>query len=205
MQIKFCGLRRKIDVEIAADLGINAIGLVFYQPSPRNISVKEALNLTSLMPPLVLRVGLFVNAPIKYVRSVFTSVGLNLVQLHGSESPDYCKKLNLPYLKVMHVTEKFDPLKEMLFYPGSTGFLLDTFKSGVPGGTGISFDWTKVPFGNSKIVLAGGLSYKNVKKAILETKIGAVDVSSGIEKSPGIKDPDKMTKFVNEVRGFSYE
>ena len=152
------------------------------------------------MPPLVLRVGLFVDAPIKQVRFAFEKAKLNLVQLHGHESFDYCKFLNLPYIKALHMTDDIGLHKEISSYPGSSGFLLDSFKSGLPGGTGISFDWSRVPCGDSRLVLAGGLNHNNVKEAINKTRIGAVDVSSGIEISPGIKDPDMMKKFVREVR-----
>ena len=199
--VKICGLTRAEDAIAAAELGAHALGFVFYPPSPRHISARRAAEIIRALPPFVTTVGLFVNANADDVTSVIDEVPLGLLQFHGDETSDYCAQFRRPYIKALRVRPGVDLLQYALQYESARGLLLDAFVAGVPGGTGESFDWnlipTKLPL---SIVLSGGLNNGNVIEAIRRVRPCAVDVSSGIESSPGIKDARKMNVFFKGVR-----
>ena len=199
--VKICGLTRAEDAIAAAELGAHALGFVFYPPSPRHISTRRAAEIIRALPPFVTTVGLFVNANANDVTSVIDEVPLGLLQFHGDETPHYCAQFRRPYIKALRVRPGVDLLQYALQYESARGLLLDAFVAGVPGGTGESFDWNLIPANLPlPVVLSGGLNNGNVIEAIRRVRPCAVDVSSGIESSPGIKDARKMNDFFKGVR-----
>ncbi|WP_447590819.1 phosphoribosylanthranilate isomerase [Aquipseudomonas campi] len=200
---KICGITRVEDALAAAAAGADAIGFVFYEKSPRAVTVEQAQRIVAALPPFVTTVGLFVNAGRDALREVLASVPLDLLQFHGDESQADCEGHNRPYIKALRVRAGDDITAQMAQYPSASGILLDTFVEGVPGGTGEAFDWALVPHDLPKpVILAGGLSPENVRAAIARVRPYAVDVSGGVEASKGIKDADKIRLFIREVRGF---
>jgi phosphoribosylanthranilate isomerase len=201
LRVKICGITSPEDAAAAVEAGADAIGLVFYAASRRAVSPDEAAKIAAAISPLVMTVGLFVNAPTETVLSTLERVPLNLLQFHGDESPEYCREFHRPYLKALPVTDSEELRRSMDSYPEARGFLLDTAAAGQFGGTGKTFDWGLVPSDSPRpLVLAGGLGPDNVAAAISAVGPAAVDVSSGVESAPGIKDPLKMQKFVAAAR-----
>ena len=199
-RIKFCGLTHPEDVTCAVALGADALGFVFYPPSPRALTADQAISLTRLVPAFVTRVGLFVDADHATIQEVFDKNRLNLVQYHGDESPTFCAEVGLPYIRAIRVRPGVDVVAEMASYTDASGFLLDAYKPGVPGGTGESFDWQLIPKTERPVILAGGLTPENAMDAIQVVAPWALDVSGGIEFAPGRKDPDKMARFIAACR-----
>ena len=208
-RIKLCGLSRRGDVAHAIDLGADAIGLVFYPPSPRAVGVAEALELTHDIPPFVSVVGLFVNPPADWFNEVTSNVPLTMLQFHGDESPRECEKLanlaGLPWLRALRVaadTRQADLVESGFNYSAASGLLLDAHVEGYGGG-GKTFDWSLIPAElGHRAVLSGGLNTQNVGDAIHRVRPFAVDVSSGIEVpgAKGVKDHARMAAFVRAVR-----
>ena len=185
----------------AARLGADAIGLVFYPPSPRYVEVEQAAEIAAALPPFVTTVGLFVNADEQTISEVVSRVRIDLIQFHGNECKDYCGLHQRPYLKAVRMSDEVDLDKQMTDYAQARALLLDTYKAGVPGGTGEQFNWDRVPAHLAdKIILAGGLTPENVKNAIAQVHPYAVDVSGGVESAPGKKDTEKMARFIEAVR-----
>ncbi|MEP7083444.1 MAG: phosphoribosylanthranilate isomerase [Betaproteobacteria bacterium] len=200
-RIKICGITRRQDALAAADAGADAIGLVFYPPSPRAVQTTAAAAITRGLPPFVTAVGLFVDADEGDVRRVLAEVPLNLLQFHGEEPAGYCAQFGLPYMKAIRVRAGIDLLQCASDYAGASALLLDAYRVGVPGGTGEMFDWTVVPRGlDGRLVLSGGLNSDNVVAGIAQLRPWAVDVSSGVESTPGIKDPQRIARFIAAVR-----
>jgi phosphoribosylanthranilate isomerase len=199
-RIKICGITRPEDVLAAAQCGADAIGLVFYQRSPRQVSIAQARQLAEVLPPFVSLVGLFVNAEAAFVREVMASVPLDLLQFHCDESPEYCAQFDRPYLKAIRVKSGVDLLQCASEFSGAKGLLLDAHVEGVPGGTGTAFDWALIPKQLPlPVILSGGLDEGNVAAAIKQVRPYAVDVSSGVEAGKGIKDAAKIAAFIKEV------
>lgn len=199
-RVKFCGFTHQDDVAQAVALGADALGFVFYGPSSRYVSPEHAQTLTRSVPAFVTRVGLFVNEEAESVQRIFEIARLNLIQYHGEESPEFCDAIGLPYIKAFRVRKGVDLRTEMDRYPNASGFLLDAYVKGQPGGTGERFDWELIPQSHAPIILAGGLTPDNAKDAIDQVAPWALDVSGGIETKPGRKDPDKMARFMNACR-----
>ncbi|SJZ68684.1 phosphoribosylanthranilate isomerase [Novilysobacter spongiicola] len=203
-RIKFCGFTRPGDVRLACELGADAIGFVFAGDSPRRIQPEEARAMRHALAPLVDAVALFMDNRADTVKEVVRYVRPSLLQFHGSEDDAFCRGFGVPYIKAIPMGSEITrqhPAALQTLYPGAAGFLFDSHSSGGPGGSGRTFDWRKIPSGVQKpFMLAGGLSSANVFDAIIGTLPWAVDVSSGIESEPGIKDGDKMRAFVEEVR-----
>jgi phosphoribosylanthranilate isomerase len=199
-RVKLCGFTHPDDVAIAVDLGADALGFVFYPPSPRALTLERAVVLTRPVPAFVTRVGLFVDASEAMVRETFDRARLNLVQYHGAETPEFCQAMGLPYIRAIRVRPEMDLIAEMERYGDASGFLLDAYKPGVPGGTGESFDWGLIPKTDRPVILAGGLTPENAMDAIQVVAPWALDVSGGIESAPGRKDPDKMARFIAACR-----
>lgn len=195
-RVKFCGFTRTEDVTCAVSLGVDALGFVFYAKSPRAVSCEQAAVLCRQVPAFVTRVGLFVNADADTVQSTFTACGLNLVQYHGDETPEFCDRIGLPYIRAIRMKSDVDVVQEMARFPRASGFLLDAYHAGVPGGTGERFDWGRIPVTDRPVILAGGLTPENATDAITQVNPWALDVSGGIEAAPGQKDPDKMARFM---------
>lgn len=207
-RIKFCGLTRPGDVRLACELGVDAVGLVFAERSRRRISIEQAALLRHAVPPMVSVVALFMDAPVARVAKVIEAAKPDLLQFHGKEPDAWCRQFGLPYLKAVPMGDRSEtgdaPADEArLFgpYPGAAGFLLDSHAAGEAGGSGRSFDWSRIPSGLSRpMLLAGGLSPETVGAAIAQAAPWGVDVSSGIEASPGLKDGERMRAFVRAVR-----
>ena len=205
-RIKICGITRVEDALAAAHCGADAIGLVFYERSPRHVGIAQAAQLAAALPPFVSVVGLFVNAEAALVREVLAQVSLDLLQFHGDESPEYCAQFGKPYLKAIRVKAGVDLLQCASDFRGAKGLLLDAYMEGIPGGTGATFDWNLIPRQLSlPVILSGGLAAENVAAAIEQVRPYAVDVSSGVESggveaSKGIKDAAKIAAFINEVK-----
>jgi len=213
-RIKLCGLSRPEDISHAINLGADAIGLVFYPPSSRSVSVAQAVELVHDVPPFVSVVGLFVNATPDWIREVASNVNLTLLQFHGDETPERCEALagiaGLPWLRALRIaadTQAADLVKSAFNYSAASGFLFDTHVEGYGGG-GKVFDWSLIPAELAhRAVLSGGLNAQNVSDAIHRVRPYAVDVSSGIEVpgARGVKDHARMAEFVRAVRAADAE
>ncbi|HEY0634148.1 MAG TPA: phosphoribosylanthranilate isomerase [Gammaproteobacteria bacterium] len=199
-RVKICGITRPEDGISAATAGADAIGLVFYAKSPRHVTPQQAHAIISSLPPFVTTVGLFVDASREEIEGVLREVPLDTLQFHGEETPDFCALFGRPYLKAIAMREGVDLHGEVRRFSSASALLVDTFQAGVPGGTGVSFDWARLPADLSKpLILAGGLNPDNVAQAIIQAHPYAVDVSSGVEAAKGIKDADKIAAFMRGV------
>ena len=201
VKIKFCGITRVEDANAAVALGVDAIGFVFYAPSPRCIEVAQAADIARALPPFLCKVGLFVNAPADEVDAVSRAVGLDVVQYHGDETPTECARSPRPWIKAIRVRAELDIAQECARYGAASAWLFDSYDDKRYGGSGKVFDWRLLPQHHRRpIILAGGLTPDNVGDAIRASAPYAVDVSGGIEVAQGIKDHEKMQKFVAEVK-----
>jgi len=199
-RIKICGLTRRQDLQAAVDAGADAIGLVFYSPSPRYVDLKRAAELARSVPPYVTIVGLFVNADPVVVKETLAVVPIHLLQFHGDEDESYCRQFDRPYMKAARVKPGMDLVQYAANFPSAQAILLDAFVDGYGGG-GKVFDWELIPSALSlPIVLSGGLNAGNVGEAIARVQPAAVDVSSGVESAKGIKDAEKIRSFIAAVR-----
>jgi len=200
-RIKICGITREQDVATVAGNGADALGLVFYEKSPRNVSVQQAAQLARAVPPFLTVVGLFVNPAVESVREVLQHVALDVLQFHGEETPEFCRQFGKPYLKAIRVKPGVDLIQCASRYAGAQGLLLDAYIEGTQGGTGESFDWSLIPHDLPlPVILSGGLHAGNVAVAVRQVRPYAVDVSSGVEAAKGIKDAAKIAAFINEVK-----
>ena len=200
-RIKICGITREQDVLAVVRSGADALGLVFYEKSPRCVSVQQAAQLARAVSPLVTVVGLFVNPSAEYVREVLQQVALDELQFHGEETPEFCQQFGKPYLKAIRVKAGVDLIQCASRYAGAQGLLLDAYIEGTQGGTGESFDWSLIPHDLPlPVILSGGLHAGNVAAAIRQVRPYAVDVSSGVEAAKGIKDAAKIAAFISEVK-----
>lgn len=200
VRVKICGITRVEDALNAVEHGADAIGLVFYEPSPRNVKIPQAIEIANKTPAFVSVVGLFVNAEPDFVREVISQVKLDLLQFHGDETPQECASYGLPFIKAIRVKSDTNLVQCAKDFSASKALLLDTFTDGVAGGTGHVFDWNLIPATLDKpVILAGGLNAQNVAQAINQVKPYAVDVSGGVEISKGIKDAAKISAFMQQV------
>ncbi|HVW65134.1 MAG TPA: phosphoribosylanthranilate isomerase [Nitrosospira sp.] len=199
--VKICGITRVEDAQAAIRLGASAIGFVFWKRSPRYISPDKAREIISLLPAFITAVGVYVDPDRDWVIETSSRAGLNLLQFHGGEPPHFCRQFSLPYIKAVRVKQGVDLIQYAARHSGAKGLLLDTFVEGEPGGTGQEFDWSLVPRDVSlPLILSGGLRPENVARAIRQIQPWAVDVSSGVEASKGIKDADKIAAFMRGVQ-----
>ncbi len=199
-RVKICGITRVEDALIAVAQGADAIGLVFYPPSPRYVTSVQASEIVNALPAFVTVVALFVDASRADVEAVLSQVNIDLIQFHGQESADECRQYGKSYLKAIRVKGDTNLVQYETEYSDAKALLLDAYAEGVPGGTGQVFDWTIIPKNLSKpIVLAGGLDAGNVEQAIRQVKPYAVDVSGGVEFKKGIKDAAKIAAFMRGV------
>jgi len=199
-RVKICGITRSEDALAAVNAGADAIGFVFYEPSPRNLSIEQAALIAQVVPPFVTIVGLFVDPQKALVKSVLENVRIDLLQFHGHESRETCEHFSRPYIKAFRVKPEEDLDAAFTHYPTATGFLLDTYRPGVPGGTGQVFDWALFPKQSDKpLILAGGLAPENITSAIENTHPFAVDVSGGVESAKRIKSPELINQFIAGV------
>lgn len=199
-RVKICGITRPEDGRDAALLGADAVGLVFYAPSPRYVTPSRARAIVDALPPFTTVVGLFFDAPPREVSTVLEEVAIDLLQFHGAESPEYCAGFDRPYIKAMRVRAGMDLHGAAAQYENAKALLLDHYQEGVAGGTGKTFDWSWLPADlRGPIILAGGLTPENVAAAIRAVRPYAVDVSSGVEVTKGVKDRAKIGAFLRSV------
>lgn len=199
-RVKICGITRPQDGVTAAEAGADAIGLVFYPPSPRFLSVERAREIRDALPPFVQAVALFVNADAAQVAQVIGRVHPAMLQFHGEETPEFCAQFGLPFIKAARVAQGVDLLEYLRPFAAASGWLLDAHVEEY-GGVGASFDWSLVPARlDRRLVLSGGLTRENVGAAVRRVRPWAVDVSSGVESAKGIKDAARIAAFIAEVR-----
>ena len=200
-RVKICGITRIEDALAAAHAGADAIGLVFYAHSPRAVDIAQAAKICAALPPFISTVGLFVDASAEVVEAVLNAVPLSALQFHGDETAQFCGRFARPYLKALRMRDDFDIRPAEKDFAGASALLLDTYRAGVAGGTGAAFDWQRVPKALApRIVLAGGLNAENVERAIVQLRPYAVDVSGGVESTPGSKDVNSIHSFMAAVR-----
>ncbi|MGR9100772.1 MAG: phosphoribosylanthranilate isomerase [Gammaproteobacteria bacterium] len=199
-RVKICGITRVEDGVFAAQSGVDAIGLVFYTPSPRNVGLNRAVEIVKALPPFVTVVALFVDETERRIRQVLDTVHVGLIQFHGEEPADYCRSFGKPYIKAVGMRDDIDIYDLASEYHDAAGLLLDAYHPMVKGGTGSRFDWDRIPTQCTlPIILAGGLNVENAREAVRRVKPYALDVSSGVEAGKGIKDAEKITVFMKEV------
>ena len=203
VKVKICGMTQLKDAVLAVEQGADAVGFIFYKKSPRSVNMKEVREIISKLPPSVDTVGVFVNESADQVNKVAEYCGLDLVQLHGEESPSYCRKIKRRGIKAVRVKD-IQSIQQLEKYSVS-GFLLDTYTENLDGGTGKVFDWNLAHPAKKMgpVILAGGLTPRNIRQAISQARPYGVDVCSGVEKSPGIKDPEKVRAFLNNIKSGS--
>ncbi len=198
-RLKICGITNLEDALKAAELGADALGFIFYKGSPRHISPRTASLIIRELPPFVVPVGVFVDEEPEKVKAIAAETGISTVQLHGYETPEYCESLGLKVIKAIRIKERSDIMRLRPY--NVAAFLLDTFREGVPGGTGETFDWQIAIEAKAlgRVILSGGLNPENVREAIERVRPYAVDASSGLEEKPGKKDHRKLEKFMEQA------
>ncbi len=202
MKIKFCGMTNRTDALNAIALNVDAIGFIFYEHSPRYISLEKVEEFIIELPPFIHTYGVFVNAEYDYIQEISERCKLSGIQLHGNESPEFCTKFSLPTIKAIPVKSQED-IEVIPQYKGCVnGILLDTKVENVHGGTGKTFDWglaIKAKEYDTPLILSGGINIQNVAKAIQMVGPYGIDICSGVEKEPGIKDYNKMQELIKEI------
>ena len=203
-RVKICGITNLEDGLQAAQAGADALGFVFYGPSPRNVEVDRAASIIAALPPFVTSVGLFVDAEPEFIEQVIKATGLDLLQFHGDEPESQCAQYGVPYIKALRMRPDVDLARQCHTFASSRGILLDAYVPGKAGGTGQTFDWSQIPQQlDLPIVLAGGLDPSNVQTAIQTVRPWAVDVSGGVEQAKGKKDPALVSAFIEGVHSVS--
>lgn len=206
-RVKICGITRIEDMHAAVAAGVDAIGLVFYAPSPRAVTVEQAAQIVAATPAFVTTVGLFVNPSATDVQQVLSHVPLDMLQFHGDEDEAFCAGFQRPFIKALRMHDGIDLAREAMRWSRARGVLVDAYVEGVPGGTGVAFDWSRLPASLSRpLILAGGLTPDNVATAIERTRPWAVDVSGGVEQKGadgkscgGIKSATAIEHFMRGV------
>ncbi len=203
--VKVCGITSVADAQAAVQAGADSLGLVFYKPSSRFVSVETAREIALSVPPFVTLTALFVDASEQQIQAVLDVVPVGLLQFHGNETDQECGRWRRRYIKALRIRPEASIEEMANDYPGACGLLVDSYTKGVPGGTGESFNWQLLPAElvaaiGKPVILAGGLTPDNVSNAIEQVAPYAVDVSSGVEISPGKKDPEKMRAFIEAVK-----
>lgn len=196
-RVKICGITRLEDALTAIEAGADALGFVFYPPSPRYIAPEKAAEIIAQLPPFVTTVALFVDEPEAEVRRIMALTQVDLLQFHGDESADYCQQFGCAWIKALRVRDADSLQQDLNQFQAARAILLDSYRPGVPGGTGETFNWELIPAPSAQaIILAGGLTPENISTAVQQVKPYAVDVSGGVEASKGIKDPVKIHAFI---------
>ncbi len=200
-RVKICGFTQADDAVAAANLGVDAIGLVFYPPSPRHVSIEQAKKIIQALPAFVSVVALFVDEQEVQIRNVLEQLPIDCLQFHGDESAEACRLYNKPYMKALRVKPELDIMATAEEYQDAAALLLDAYHPGIKGGSGSQFDWNLIPENCPlPVVLAGGLQVDNARQAVETVKPYALDVSSGVESSKGIKDVAKMAAFIQAIK-----
>ncbi len=200
-RVKICGITRVEDALIAAELGVDSIGLVFHQKSPRFLSLEQSLTIKKALPAFVTITALMMDEATSWVEEIVATLNPDCLQFHGDECPDDCNRYNIPYIKAVAMTGVQNLPAYMSCYKDAQAFLLDSHSAGQQGGSGEAFDWDEIPSELRKnIILAGGITPDNVYTAIQQVSPWAVDLSSGVEQAKGIKDKEKMHRLMREVK-----
>ena len=200
-RVKICGIREPAHARVAADAGADAVGLVFYRPSPRFLTDEQASGIAASLPPFVSTVALFVNEDAAVIERILAAARIDLLQFHGDETPEFCARFGRPFLRVVRMEKGVDLLEYARRFSAARALLLDAHVPGQPGGTGNTFDWAAIPENLPiPLILSGGLDARNVGAAMRAVKPWAVDVSSGVESGRGVKDPAKIVEFIRKVR-----
>ena len=198
---KICGITRAEDAQAAATHGADAIGLIFYRPSPRCVTPQQARRIVEAAPAFVTTVAVFVNPTQEEVETVIRESGVSLLQFHGDEAPEFCSGFSLPYIKAARIKPGLDLIKYLSPHAGAKAWMLDAYHEDLWGGTGGVFDWSLVPRAAARpIILSGGLTADNVANALRRVRPYAVDVSTGVEASKGIKDAAKIAAFIGALK-----
>ena len=201
VRIKICGIMNEGDAAAAVNAGADALGFIFFEGSPRYVEPERAARIVAGLPPFVVPVGVFVNGPVEEVNEICETSGLQVAQLHGNETPEYCSLLNRPVIKVFRVKDATWKSDAEAYDVGAV--LLDTFAEDLYGGTGVTFDWRLVEDSPRRVILSGGLNPDNVAEAVRRVGPYGVDTGSGVEREPGRKDHEKIRAFVEAVRQLS--
>lgn len=199
-RIKICGIKSSDAADAAIAAGADALGFNMFKSSVRYVEPAETAALLSQLPPLVTKVGLFVNHSAEDVSTIIEQCHFDVLQFHGDESNEFCSAFAMPFIKAIRVEQDTDIADAVAAYPNSSGVLLDSHIPGQFGGTGTTFDWSKIPALDTPVLLAGGLTVDNVGRAIDLVHPYAVDVSGGVETSPGVKDTHLIMQFINAVQ-----
>jgi phosphoribosylanthranilate isomerase len=200
-RVKICGITSVADGLAAARQGADAIGLIFYPPSPRLVTCARAAEIAAGLPPFVARVAVFVNPAANEVNAVIDACRPNLLQFHGEEAPEFCRAFGVPYVRAVRMKPGVDLLESLSPYEDAAGWLLDAYRDDLYGGTGEAFDWDLIPRRLARpVILSGGLDARNVGDAIRRVRPWAVDVSSGVESAKGVKDARLIAAFIAGVR-----
>lgn len=199
-RVKICGLREPYTAEVACEAGADAVGLVFYAPSPRAVDIAAAREVLKGVVPLVTVVGLFVDPEREHVERVLEACPLDCLQFHGGESEAFCASFGRPYLRAVSMRPEVVVEEEVERYGSARAFLLDAWRDDAPGGTGETFAWERIPRMSAPWILAGGLTVDNVGRAVRQVEPPAVDVSGGVEEQRGVKSPQRIMEFMDAVR-----
>lgn len=200
-RVKICGITNVEDAQAVVFHGAHALGLVFYDASPRAVGLEQAREIAYAAGPFITVTALFVSPSVALVESVLSSVPVQLLQFHGDETPSFCESFRRPYIKAIRMRPDLDLEMAIANHPNASGILLDAYRPGVPGGTGETFDWARVPRNSAvPFILAGGLTSENVAQAIRSTGVYGVDVSGGVESAPGKKDHNQVKSFITNAR-----
>ncbi len=206
VRVKICGITTAEDGVAAARLGADAVGLVFYPPSPRAVTAEQAATIVTALPPFVTVVGLFVNATADRVEAILDRVKIDLLQFHGDEDAGYCNHFSRPWIKAIRMRPGVDLPRQVERYSDAQALLVDAWQPGVPGGTGERFDWERLPSTLDKpLILAGGLNPENVRRGVLQVRPWAVDVSGGVEQEKGVKSHEQVARFIENAHSVRYE
>lgn len=200
-RIKICGITCREDAQACVAAGVDALGFVFYAPSPRAVDIAQAAAIVNSLPAFITSVGLFLDPEPALVESVLEQLPLDMLQFHGREEAAFCRQFSRPYIKTLGMHGNTNVVAQVQAYPDARSILLDSHATGQAGGTGQPFDWQQIPaIPGMPVILAGGLNATNIAQAVSAVRPFAVDVSSGVEAAPGQKDPRKITEFVAQVR-----
>ena len=201
VRVKICGITSSEQAQMAQQYGADALGLVIYEKSPRYVNIEQAAEIRASMTSESLAIALLVNPSESLVRQVIEQVKPDFIQFHGDETPEFCHQFNFPFIRAVRMREGLDIDAEVTAYRAEGGFLFDAWSDDLYGGTGHSFDWSRLPTTTDyQLILAGGLTTENVNQAVAMTKPYMVDVSGGVESSPGVKDPQKVEAFIKEAK-----
>jgi phosphoribosylanthranilate isomerase len=201
VRVKICGITSTEQAQMAQQYGADALGLVIYEKSPRYVSVEQAAKIRAAITSPTLAIALLVNPSESLVKQVIEQVKPDFIQFHGDEVPDFCHQFNYPFIRAVRMRDGLDINSEVAAYNAEGGFLFDAWSDDLYGGTGHSFDWSRLPTTTDyQLILAGGLTAENVNQAVAMTQPYMVDVSGGVESSPGVKDPQKVKAFITEAK-----